>query len=312
MTQRGSSPEHGRHGDAKDGDRPEPEARLDLRLLGLFELRVGDCLLLDAAWPHSKAKAILKILAVQPTRRLHREQLLETLWPEKTPYSASNNFRQSIHHLRSQLTHHGVTAPVLEMNRDTVALSEGVRTDIDAFRSAARAARRVRLDPDLYQTSLAIYAGDLLPDDLYEEWSVHPREELRALRRQLLKELACACAAKDQRHEAVHALEEVLRADPLDEEAHRTLMQLYLSADDRGLAARQYKTCRRLLQEELGVEPSAETEAVYRRVLAATAPSSAGSPLSGPDGPSGTGTSGPRARTNLPVRLTSFVELSPT
>ncbi len=308
MTHRGSSPQRGRRAGPRDADRLERSADLNLGLLGRFELRVGGCLLLDATWPHRKANAVLKILALEPTRHLHREQLLETLWPGKSPSAASNSFRQNIHHLRSHLTRHGVTAPVLVMSRDTVGLSQEIRTDIDAFRSAARAARRVRLDADLYQVALAIYAGDLLPDDLHEEWSVQPREELRALRCQLLKELACAHEARDQRDEAVHALEEVLRTDPLDEEAHRALIQLYVSFGDRWRAARQYKTCRRLLEEELGVEPSSETEAVYRRVLQGTAPGSAGPPaMSDLDSQPDPRRSGPGARTNLPARLTSFV-----
>jgi DNA-binding SARP family transcriptional activator len=61
--------------------------------------------------------------------------------------------------------------------------------------------------------------------------------------------------------------ERLLREDPLQEEVHRAVMEEYLRTGERSLALRQYRACRRVLKEELGLSPGVETEHLYYRVL---------------------------------------------
>lgn len=68
-------------------------ASIRMQLLGRFELRAGPQLLIDASWPRSRAKALLKLLALQKDRALPREQALEALWPDMAPAAASHNLR---------------------------------------------------------------------------------------------------------------------------------------------------------------------------------------------------------------------------
>jgi hypothetical protein len=77
----------------------EPEA-VRIRLLGGFHLWVGHRVIEEGRWRLRKAKSLVKLLAVAPGHRLHREQVMETLWPVLEPHSASNNLHQILHAAR--------------------------------------------------------------------------------------------------------------------------------------------------------------------------------------------------------------------
>lgn len=246
---------------------PPDDGGLCLYLLGRFEVRSGDRLIIDQSWPRRKAKALLKLLALNRGRWLHREQILDTLWPDLEPAAADHNLRQNLHYLRQAFADHGLPLPVETADRATLALSACAATDVDAFRESAQAARRVRTDPDLYEQALVFYFGDLAPEDIYEQWTESDREELKTLRRQLLFELALLHEVHGRREEAAKRLEELVRLDPLDEEGHRALIRLHAASGDRQRAVRQYEKCRDAIRKGLGVDPAEETELLYREAL---------------------------------------------
>jgi predicted ATPase/DNA-binding SARP family transcriptional activator len=260
-------------------------------LLGRFEVRVGDQVIIDTSWPRGKAKALLKLLALQTNRSLHREQVLDALWPHLTPAAAANNLRKNLHYLRTAFAQGGISTPVVDVRGDMVVLAPDVWIDIEAFRHWARTARDSRSDPELYEQALSIYGGDLLPEDVYEDWTEPCREEMCRLRDELLLAVARLYVAAGELGLAEERLRELLRVDPLREEAHRSLMRICVEAGSRDKALRQYRICRELLERDLGVEPSDETERLHREILEGR--------LRGP-----TPVTPP---TNLPAPLTSFI-----
>lgn len=239
---------------------------LRLCLLGRFELRAGERLLIDRGWRRTKAKALLKLLGLQPGRALHREQAMELLWPHLEPAAAANQLYKSLHYLRAELARGGVTTPVVAAGEELVELADAVRVDVDEFRIRARAAREQK-ELALYEQALEVYAGELLPEDVFEEWASGPREELRSLRLALLLELGRDYRAAGQPERAVEVLGTLLRDDPLQEEAHRLLIRLFVERGERQKALGQYQRCREVLRRELGVDPSPETEALHREMV---------------------------------------------
>jgi len=238
-----------------------------INLLGHFEVRCGDALVIDRGWNRRKAAALLKLLALQKSRSLHREQVLEALWPDLGPQAAASNFRKNLHYLRRALSASGVPAAVVAVAGNTVALSPEVRVDVDAFLDRAEAARTSRTDSKLYKAAVTLCSGDLLPEDLYEAWTEPHREKLRSLRVQLLTELSRLCELRGDVDGAIAGLEQLLQADPLQEDAHRSLMRVYAQSGDRQKALRQYRRCREILSRELAVDPSEETEALRREIV---------------------------------------------
>src|SRR6516162_1079178 len=76
---------------------------LQIELLGGFGVRVDGRSVADDVWRRRKPAAVVKLLALEPNHRLHREQLGEVLWPELEPAAASANLRKAIHFARSAL-----------------------------------------------------------------------------------------------------------------------------------------------------------------------------------------------------------------
>ena len=246
---------------------PPDGVGLCVYLLGRFEVRAGDRLIIDQSWPRRKAKALLKLLALNRGRWLHREQVLETLWPDLEPSAADHNLRQNLHYVRQAFAAHGLASPVVIAAHSTVALAREAWVDTEAFGDRAAAARQTRTDPALYESALDVFRGDLLPEDIYEDWTQLQREELKALHRQLVFELARLEEFRGRPDAAIRGLEEIVRLDALDESAHRALIRLLAESGDRQRAARQYNRCRDALAEELGVEPSEETQALHQSVI---------------------------------------------
>src|SRR5690606_4196427 len=144
-----------------------PAEPLQIQLLGAFEIRLGDRVIPADAWKLRKAASIVKLLALAPDHRLHREQILDTLWPELSSEAAANNFRYALHTAREVLN----AGDVLHREGGylVLGLPGMVWVDVCAFEAAATAAWQ-GTDPAAFQTAIDLYAGDLVPADLYEEW----------------------------------------------------------------------------------------------------------------------------------------------
>ena len=133
-------------------------------------------------WRQRRAAAIVKLLALEPTRARRREQLLEILWPDLDPESAANNLRVALHHARLGFERAGAPAGVFLLREgDLVVLGPRDQTivDVDTFAEEARHAWQ-SADPAVAAQAAALYAGDLLPEDPYEDWAASRREGLRA------------------------------------------------------------------------------------------------------------------------------------
>jgi DNA-binding SARP family transcriptional activator len=242
---------------------------LRITLLGGFSVGVGPDPVPDEAWRRRKPAAILKILALAPGHRLHRERLMDLLWPELEPAAAGANLRKAIHQARSALD--GVSrgaARLIEFQNDVVALaSDGLIIDAASFLSALTAARRSG-DQDGYRSALAWYGGDLLPDDPYEEWADAARRELHDAYVGGLSEWCVLLEANGDIQSAIEAARTLVAAEPTREESHAFLMRLYGLAGRRSDALRQYDHLSEILDHELGIEPSAQVQRLREEINA--------------------------------------------
>ena len=237
-----------------------PQA-LGIRLLGGFRVANGDLVVPDAVWRQKRAAAIVKLLALEPGHRLHREQITDALWPELDPGAAANNLRVALHHARQGFRAAGAPADTfLARDGDAIALGppELLEIDVGAFEAAVRQAWRSS-DPAECEAALALYQGDLLPDDLYEDWLNGRRTALRASFLTLLRRLAQLHEQRGEASAAIADLQRLLAAEPLDEDAHAALIRLLALAGEQRQAAGQYDRLIGLLAQELGAEPQPAT-----------------------------------------------------
>ncbi len=254
--------------------------RLELHLLGGFAASVDGVPVDDRAWRLRKAKTLVKLVALAPERRVHREVAAEALWPGRDARAAANNFHQALHAARRALG----DADVLALVDGTLLLAPEADVDVTAF-EAASAAALASGRPETLREALALHTGELVPEDRYEPWAHARREAVREQHLALCLELA---EREDDPTAAIAALGEALVAAPLHEPAHRALMRLYARTGRRQEALAHFEELRSALRRDLGADPDRDTRALYRELL-------------------GDADAGARPAHNLPRALTSFV-----
>ncbi len=278
---------------------PTQRQGMVIHLLGGFRVAIDSRLIADHEWRLRKTKSLIKLLALSPAHQLHREQLLDRLWPDLPPELAAHNLHQTLYVARRTLDPQSKQAlRYLEMQDEALCLCPRgpLWIDVEAFEAAAEQARRTRA-PDAYQAALDLYGGELLPEDRYEEWVVRRRDALHQQYVRLLIELGQLWEARQAYDAGLERFQQALAADPANEEAHRGLMRLFALSGHRQQALRQYQLLQQSLQRELDAQPDAKSERLYREILV------------GPLGSSGASEPSPlqAARHNLPAPLTSFI-----
>src|SRR3954470_14082579 len=237
---------------------------LEIRLLGGFATRVGAQIVPSTVWRQRRAAAVVKLLALESGHRLHREHLLETLWPDFDPDSAANNLRGALHHARLGLERAGAPSGIF-LARDGDQLVLGPRdqlvVDVEVFGEAVKDAWH-SAEPAIAERACALYAGDLLPDDPYEEWAAARREGLRASYLTVLNRLAGLHEERGELHHAIAAHERLLLTEPLDEAAHAGIMRLTAQLGHPQRALAHYARLQSLLERELGTPPDPATQAL--------------------------------------------------
>jgi len=244
-------------------------------LLGSFRVAVGLRTIEESEWRLRKAASLLKLLALAPEHRLHKEQVKELLWPDLAPKAASNNLHHALHHVRRTLepTRKPSASRYLHLRGEQLALcpQEPLWVDVEAFEEAAIIAKR-RREATVYRAALELYTGELLPEDRYEEWVQERREELKRTYINLLLELAALYEEREEFGAAIEALERTVAEEPTHEEAYARLMRLYTLSGRHQEALGQYERLRQVLMRELGREPAGASRLLYEKILAGRFP----------------------------------------
>ncbi|MFQ6049389.1 MAG: BTAD domain-containing putative transcriptional regulator, partial [Phycisphaerae bacterium] len=201
-----------------------------------------------------------------------RDQAIEFLWPETNPDAGANNLYRTIYALRQTLESElgaGRSDAVFTFQKGVLALTESVWVDVHAFEQlCSQAAEAPSAEREaILERGLKLYAGDLLPAELYADWTFAWRDRLRRRYRDASLTLATEYRGAGNYDRAINLLIPFLTDDPADEAIHRELMHLYALAGQRDAALRQYQACVDALARELDVQPAEETTALYARIL---------------------------------------------
>lgn len=251
-----------------------PAGILRVFTLGRFALAVGDRPVPVERWHRKQALTLLKVLVTFRGQAVHREQLMEALWPEASEAEARNRLKVTVHALRHGLQEAGVTAEVVGTAGECYFLRrEAVWVDAEAFEALAHGGEGLARQGKVAQAiarleeARALYRGDYLPEDLYADWSAEERERLRELYLSATEHLADLYAEQGELERAIAVAREALSQEPVREGLHRAIMGYLLRAGRPDEALAQYRACARVLARQLGVRPSPSTRRLYRRIL---------------------------------------------
>jgi DNA-binding SARP family transcriptional activator/tetratricopeptide (TPR) repeat protein len=233
---------------------------VEISLLGRFEVARDGHPVPDSAWTRRQAAALIKILALAPRRQLHREQVMDTLWPDVPVDEAGPRLHKAAHFARRVL---GPDSIVLRSA--SVLLCPDIPVGVDALRFQELAASALDSgDAAAAAKAADAYGGPLLPEDRYEPWASDPRDRLQLLYLRMLRQAG--------------RWAELVEIDATDVEAHLQVMREHTARGDRRAALRQFERMERALHRELGVSPSDEAIALRDSLLDAEPDAAAPTP----------------------------------
>ena len=224
-----------------------------LNLLLSFTVTV-DWRPISLIWSAQRLVVFLALAEKPPSR----SYVAGALWPETTTVRANANLRSSLWRV------HQASERLVVASPQRLCLAPEVVIDLH---SAMRDAHRMLDSSDpcddiLSVEMLSVLSADLLPDWYEDDWLVADRERYHHLRLHALEAMCERLTAAQRYGEAVQAGLAAVRAEPLRESAHEALIRAHLAEGNRFEAARQYHSCRHLLQRELGVLPSPAMQAL--------------------------------------------------
>jgi DNA-binding SARP family transcriptional activator len=234
-------------------DRPGPTR---LRCLGPFVVeRGGQTVSLPAMRP--LPRALFLQLVLQLGQPVHREVLMDRLWPDVSVEAAAHRLHAAASSVRHAIAEAALDDLVLERLGDSYRLSsEGVSLDVTEFESAlregARSEAQGRLEDALgwCRTACELYAGDLLPEAGPSEWVVGERARLRVAAASAAYAVAALSLRTGQVAEALPAVHRALDLDPLRDTAWSLLAEVQTRMGDLTAAASTRRAHERL-QEDL-------------------------------------------------------------
>jgi DNA-binding SARP family transcriptional activator len=239
-------------------------ALLQIQLLGGCEFRdrSGQPLPLTAR----KCRALLAFLAMQQGQPQSREKLAALLWEEADGESARTSLRQALSAIRRSLPARAHS--LLRTDTLQVAL-DGAEIEVDVLRLRALLAEST---PASLRAAMPLAAGELLEgfdahSGAFDEWLGMERRALRRDQASAMQMLARLCREAGDAAGEIDALNRLLVLEPLNEPAHRELMEANARAGRYTDALRQYQQCRALLRRELDLAPEPATEALYRELM---------------------------------------------
>jgi DNA-binding SARP family transcriptional activator len=244
---------------------------LSVHLLGQLKVRLDDVVVDD--WPSGRGRSLLKYLVTHRAPWPRREMLMEAFWPEASPAAARNSLNVAVHGLRRAFRA-SARVPVVVREDGTYRLGPGVRLwlDVDEFELRVAGGRRLEATGDLagaaaeYERALALYQGDFLADDPYEEWPGATREHLLLAYLDVLDRLSGLYFGQHQYGACVALCRLLVERDPCREDGHRRLMRCFTRQGQPHLALRQFQACADALSQDLGVDPDPATLALAQQI----------------------------------------------
>lgn len=231
--------------------------RVALTMLGGFDLRrSGRRVLLP---PTAERLVAYVALHNGPATRLN---VAGTLWLDMSEERAMANLRSALWRL------HRMGVSVIQPSGDCLALAPDVDVDVRELNAAARVLIDGTLPADDRHVEQLWRGGELL-GDWYEDWVLVEREHFRQIRLQALERTAAEFTARGRYGMAAELALAAVIAEPLRESSHRALIAVHLAQGNRSEAIRQYCIYRRLMRDELNMEPSSQMEALIGAVTAA-------------------------------------------
>jgi DNA-binding SARP family transcriptional activator len=236
---------------------------VDFRILGPLQAVDRG---MDVAPRRAKPRALLALLLLHANQRVATDRIIEALWGEEPPNTADKALQGHVSALRKLL---GQARIQTERSGYRLAVEPG-ELDLDRFSAAVAAARASNEAGERSRQlgeALAMWRGEPLVDIAHERFVQSDIARLEAARLAALEERARADLELGRHAELIPELEALLPRNPLSEGLRATLMVALYRSGRQSDALRTYREGRRLLAEELGIDPGTELQRLEQQIL---------------------------------------------
>jgi DNA-binding SARP family transcriptional activator len=253
--------------------------QLRIETLGGFNVFKDGFPLNEKDWTGSQPKNLLKaIVAVGQEKRVHKEVLIDALWPDSKAEAAEKTFKTALHRLRKAIEPVMKNSPgflYVHLKEKKVYLdSELCTVDAWEFLSLVKEGQELQNKGNneaaisAYRKAIGLYKGTFLPRDLYASWADSKRHELKQQYVDLLLTSAKIEETRGSLTKAITLYEKAIREDPYLELTYQRLMTLYFDRGKRNEALKVYEKCKKAMREGLDTKPDPVTKAIHKKISA--------------------------------------------
>ena len=233
------------------------QQKLFISLLGEFRIEQDGELI---SLPTRKAEALLAFLILNPEKHT-REKLAAIFWGDSPDSSARGSLRKALTFLRKH-----IYPEIVITTKDTVQLNPDCPVDVDVRQFEDQAQWLLSAEAaSPSQFSALVYTGNLL-QDFDDDWVYPQRQYYRDQYIEALLRAIELARAQSEYQQAIDFAQNLLLVDPTIERAHQHIIFCYMTLGERTKALQQYGLCQIVLRDELGVDPTSETQSLYQWV----------------------------------------------
>ncbi|EKD88993.1 MAG: hypothetical protein ACD_34C00242G0002 [uncultured bacterium] len=243
-----------------------PGYGLDIRTLGPFEVSRGSSLIGPRDWQREKARQLMQFFVNSRGKLFTREQICDRMWPHLEGDNATQNLKVALNALNRALEPNretGINSFFILRRENMYGLNPAARIDLDVDDFVNLCSSDDESD---LKEALSIYEGDYLCEVTEDHWANDKRESIRDLYLSTAMKLAEIYIKAAKWDEAVKLSHDILAVDNCNEAAFRILMQCHAARGNRATVLAVYQRCCLVLREDLDVEPSSETTALYQQL----------------------------------------------
>lgn len=239
------------------------QRRMKISVLGPFVARIEDGPRIK--WRTAKEKELLAYLAVHGDSRMHRDMIIEELWPDEAYPKAKVYLHTCISLVRKAFKQLGFDGILKYENERYFLDSDRVDIDVQLFKSKLNKLKQSGgASPDEIEKALALYQGHMLKDEDYI-WAEQEAEQLDKSAAQWRLQLAESYIETGHYAKASETAERAIECSPYDEEAYRLLMRSFQKMGKNEEVLRVYRSLAERLKE-LRIEPSEVTRTMYEHI----------------------------------------------
>jgi DNA-binding SARP family transcriptional activator len=228
---------------------------LDVRLFGKFNISLdGEAIEI----PSRPMQSLLAFLILNSGTTFRREQLAGLLWPDSDEKNARGNLRQTLWRLGKAVGKHYFLTDKVSVGFNPQAEN---KLDVEILQNGAAEA----VSTDQIEKSISVYTDALLPG-FYDSWILLEQERLQAIFERCMRRLLDRLVRNKQWQAAREWAESWIAKGSVPEAAFRALMWAHAGLGDQAGVQAVYRRCVEALEKEVGVAPSAETQALFRKI----------------------------------------------